>query len=119
MSLSERNRIMMWVIIIQLPLMILAGPVFYGGDYSGLLLSSLVLLSTTVFLYLKMKHSIKYGYYAATSLVTISALLIQSRMGQIEMHFHIFATMAFLTIYRNWKIILTFALTVAVLLLNL
>ncbi|MBB1489618.1 methyl-accepting chemotaxis protein [Oceanospirillum sediminis] len=114
MSLSERNRIMMWVIIIQLPLMILAGPVFYGGDYSGLLLSSVVLLSATVILYVKMKHSINYGYYVATSLVTISALLIQSRMGQIEMHFHIFATMAFLTIYRNWKIILTFALTVAV-----
>lgn len=36
-------------------------------------------------------------------LISFSAIFIQQHLGRIEMHFHIFATIAFLTIYKDFK----------------
>jgi methyl-accepting chemotaxis protein len=49
---------------------------------------------------------------AATQLIT--ALHIQQLMGLTEMHFEIFTMLAFLSIYRDWKVIVTGVLVVAV-----
>jgi methyl-accepting chemotaxis protein len=49
---------------------------------------------------------------AATQLIT--ALHIQQLMGLTEMHFEIFTMLAFLSIYRDWKVIVTGVLIVAV-----
>jgi methyl-accepting chemotaxis protein len=39
----------------------------------------------------------------ATALMTYSALFIQQSGGLVEMHFHVFAAMAFLLMYRDWR----------------
>jgi methyl-accepting chemotaxis protein len=49
---------------------------------------------------------------AGTQLIT--ALHIQQLMGLTEMHFEIFTMLAFLSIYRDWKVIVTGVLIVAV-----
>jgi methyl-accepting chemotaxis protein len=49
---------------------------------------------------------------AATQLIT--ALHIQQLMGLTEMHFEIFTMLAFLSIFRDWKVIVTGVLVVAV-----
>ena len=42
-----------------------------------------------------------------------SALLIHLSGGRIETHFHIFASLAILSVYRDWKILVTATVTVA------
>lgn len=43
-----------------------------------------------------------------------SALLIHLSGGRIETHFHVFASLAILSIYRDWKILITATVVVAV-----
>ena len=43
-----------------------------------------------------------------------SALLIHLSGGRIETHFHVFASLAILSIYRDWKILITATIVVAV-----
>ncbi|XZE44330.1 PAS domain-containing protein [Pirellulaceae bacterium SH467] len=43
-----------------------------------------------------------------------SALLIHLSGGRIETHFHIFASLAILSIYRDWKILISATLVVAI-----
>ncbi len=40
----------------------------------------------------------------AMSLLSISALIIHQTSGMIEMHFNIFAILAFLLLYRDWRV---------------
>ncbi len=47
-------------------------------------------------------------------MMAYSALFIQQTGGMIETHFHIFGSMAFLLIYRDWRVILAAVSTVAV-----
>lgn len=43
-----------------------------------------------------------------------SALLIHLMGGRIEAHFHIFGSLAFLAFYRDWKVLITASIVVAV-----
>ncbi len=43
-----------------------------------------------------------------------SALLIHLTGGQIETHFHVFGSLAFLAFYRDWKVLVTATVVVAV-----
>ncbi|HEX2206324.1 MAG TPA: methyl-accepting chemotaxis protein, partial [Longimicrobium sp.] len=49
----------------------------------------------------------------AASLLIISALIIHQTGGMIEMHFHIFAILAFLLLYRDWRVPVAGAVVVA------
>ena len=49
----------------------------------------------------------------ATGLLGSSALLIHQTGGMIETHFHIFATLAFLLVYRDWRVPVWGAVVVA------
>ncbi|CAA9361080.1 MAG: hypothetical protein AVDCRST_MAG89-3749, partial [uncultured Gemmatimonadetes bacterium] len=50
----------------------------------------------------------------ATSLLLLSALIIHQSGGMIEMHFHIFAILSFLLMYRDWRVPVVGAAVVAV-----
>nr|WP_303652938.1 EAL domain-containing protein [Paludisphaera mucosa] len=43
----------------------------------------------------------------------MGALLIHLSGGRIETHFHIFGSLAFLAFYRDWRVLLTFSVVVA------
>ncbi|WP_420129990.1 methyl-accepting chemotaxis protein [Longimicrobium sp.] len=49
----------------------------------------------------------------ATALLSVSALIIHQTGGMIEMHFHIFAILAFLLLYRDWRVPVVGAAVVA------
>ena len=48
-----------------------------------------------------------------TALLVVSALIIHQTGGMIEMHFHIFGVLAFLLMYRDWRIPVVGAAVVA------
>ena len=49
----------------------------------------------------------------AVALLSVSALIIHQTGGMIEMHFHIFAILAFLLLYRDWRLPVVGAVVVA------
>ncbi|MBI5434938.1 MAG: response regulator [Planctomycetes bacterium] len=50
----------------------------------------------------------------AVSQALTSALLIHLTGGRIETHFHIFGSLAFLSVYRDWRVLITASAVVAV-----
>jgi signal transduction histidine kinase/CheY-like chemotaxis protein len=50
----------------------------------------------------------------ALAQMLMSALLIHLSGGRIETHFHVFASLAFLAFYRDWRVFITASLVVAV-----
>jgi two-component system, sensor histidine kinase and response regulator len=50
----------------------------------------------------------------AVAQVLLSALLIHVTGGRIETHFHIFGSLAFLALYRDWRVLVTASAVVAV-----
>lgn len=50
---------------------------------------------------------------AATQML-FSGLLIQLTMGRTETHFHVFGSLAFLTFYRDWRVLVTATAAIAV-----
>ena len=53
-------------------------------------------------------------FVIAISLMAFSALFIQETHGLIEMHFHVFASLAFLVVYRDWRVPVVAAACIAV-----
>lgn len=49
----------------------------------------------------------------AASQMLMSALLIHLSGGRIETHFHVFVSLAFLSFYRDWRVLVTASLVVA------
>jgi methyl-accepting chemotaxis protein len=52
--------------------------------------------------------------FIAVGLMAYSALMISETHGMIEMHFHIFGALAFLLVYRDWRVLIVGAAAVAV-----
>jgi signal transduction histidine kinase len=49
----------------------------------------------------------------AVGQILLSALLIHLTGGRIETHFHVFGSLAFLAFYRDWRVLITASLVVA------
>jgi len=73
---------------------------YWLGIIGGGLLSAI-----TYFTYRSFKGTETYRYVVALVLLTFSIIMMQQSLGRIEMHFHIFAVLSFLVIYRDSKII--------------
>jgi signal transduction histidine kinase/DNA-binding response OmpR family regulator len=50
----------------------------------------------------------------AVAQMLLGALLIHLTGGRIETHFHVFGSLAFLALYRDWRVLLTGSLVVAI-----
>lgn len=64
--------------------------------------------------YFMSKGTRLFGVIAGVILMMYSAIMIQSQMGRIEMHFHIFGALALLLIYRDWLVVVAAAAAIAV-----
>lgn len=64
-----------------------------------------ILSAITYFTYRSFKGTQTYRYVIALVLLTFSIIMIQQSLGRIEMHFHVFAALSFLVIYKDYKII--------------
>ena len=57
--------------------------------------------------YLAWRHpgEIRTRYVIAAAQILFSSLLIHTTGGRIETHFHVFGSLAFLAIYRDWRVL--------------
>ena len=78
--------------------------IFLGGVIAGL----------PVVLALAMPGRIITRHVIAVGQMLVSALLIHLCGGRIETHFHVFDSLAFLAFYRDWRVLITATVVVAV-----
>ncbi|WP_372367666.1 response regulator [Candidatus Uabimicrobium sp. HlEnr_7] len=78
--------------------------IFFGGIFTIF----------PVFLSVYKPGSIITRHVIGISQVLMSALLIHITGGRIETHFHIFGSLAFLAFYRDWKVLISASVVVAV-----
>lgn len=110
--IRSANRIFVGVLIAQWLITVFIA-FFTGSWLVPLLLSTLIVGLPLALIALSPDRSVtRHVVAAATQLVT--ALHIDQTMGLVEMHFEIFAVLAFLIYYRDWKVIASSVAIVAV-----
>ncbi|HEY6196678.1 MAG TPA: response regulator [Candidatus Eisenbacteria bacterium] len=57
--------------------------------------------------------SVATRHAVATAQMMMSALLIHLTGGRIETHFHVFVSLAFLALYRDWRVLVTGTVVIA------
>ncbi len=105
--------LMLAILLAQFPLLIISGLV--GESLLGLSLT----MGVPLFVLTLLNHVIFQGtrfngVFSAVILMAYSAAFIQSQLGMTEMHFHIFAGLAVLILFRDWLPIIAGLLFIAV-----
>src|ERR1700683_2037752 len=81
--------------------------------WAAVFLGGVIAIYPIIFVLLRPGEAIT-RYLIATAQMLHSALLIHLSGGRIETHFHIFGSLAFLSFYRDWRVLIP-ATTVVVL----
>lgn len=111
--LLKHDRIIFFIILAHLPVTAFLIPI--GYDTMGFaVVASLLVGVVTAAAYFLVRGSRLFGILAGVILMLISAIMIQTQLGRIEMHFHIFSALALLLIYRDWATVVAAAATIAV-----
>jgi PAS domain S-box-containing protein len=71
------------------------------------------IVSLPIFLALVRPGEASTRHAVAIGQMLMSALLIHLSGGRIETHFHVFGSLAFLTLYRDWRVLITASAVVA------
>jgi len=71
------------------------------------------IIALPIFLALRFSGAVMTRHVIAAGQMLMSALLVHVGGGRIEMHFHIFGSLAFLAFYRDWRVLITATVVVA------
>ncbi len=121
--IAQTNRLFWWLLTTQWIFAVLFATVWspraWAGQESSIhphLIAALVLGGLLVSLPLGLMHWMPYSlvtrHVTAIAQVSFSALLIHLTGGRIETHFHVFGSLAFLVLYRDWRIMVTATLAI-------
>ena len=121
---TQSNRLFWWLLMSQWGFAILVAAVWSPRTWTGTesrvhphLIAAIFLGGALVSLPLALMrwmpfHSVTRHTVAAAQ-VSFSALLIHLTGGRIETHFHVFGSLAFLAVYRDWRVLPTATIVVA------
>ena len=112
-NMIKANRGLFYILLAHLPVTMFIAPMEYG-TYAFAIGSSIVVGVLTVASFVALRSSPAFSIVGGMLLMCFSAILIQSQLGRIEMHFHIFCALALLLIFRDWRPIVGSALFIAV-----
>ena len=104
---------MLIILLAHVPVVGLLVPWGYG-THTFALVASLLLGGLMVAGYFTLRGTRACSALFATGLMLFSAIMIQTQMGRIEMHFHIFSALALVIIYRDWLPVVVAAGVIAV-----
>lgn len=95
------DRYLYLIMLAHVPVVALLIPLeFETGGFAAI--ASIVLGLIVSAGYLLLRGTRACSALFAACLMAWSAIMIQSQMGRVEMHFHIFAALALVTVYRDW-----------------
>ncbi len=104
----ENDKKMLYILLAHIPFVALLAPIGYGTFEFAIGATALItLLALAGFFFLKGTRG--FGILSGILLMLFSATLIQTQLGRIDMHFHIFVSLAFLLIYKDWLVIVVAA----------
>lgn len=107
------DRLMLGILLAHLPVSIFLAP--WGmGTGSFALVASLLVAAVAVLGFVLLRGQRVFGALMGALFMLMSAILIQAQLGRIEMHFHIFAALALMLIYRDWLTVVVPAGVIAV-----
>jgi hypothetical protein len=122
---AQTNQLFWWLLLAQWAFALLVATVWspraWAGEESTIhphLLAAIFLGGLLVLPPLLLIRGLPYHWLTrhvvAVAQVAFSALLIHLTGGRIETHFHVFGSLAFLALYRDWRVLITATLIVAV-----
>jgi len=112
-SLLKYDKMVYFILLAHLPVIMFLLPLGYDTQ-SFAIGASLVVAVVASAAYFTTRGTRLFGVLSGVLFMTLSAIMIQTQMGRIEMHFHIFGALALLLIYRDWLTIVTAAAVIAV-----
>jgi methyl-accepting chemotaxis protein len=96
------DRLLRRLLLAHLLLILALAPI--NGTWRAVLLFGVLIIAAGWFVAWKWEGRFVARIAIAASLLSMSALIIHQSGGMIEMHFHIFAILAFLLLYRDWRV---------------
>lgn len=110
---AESDKIMLYILIAHLPLIYFVVPSGYETHWQGAIPATLAVIAC-VGAYMVAKGTLLCRGLIGASMMLMSMVLIMQQMGRLEMHFHIFSALAFLIIWRDWRVLVIAAGVIAV-----
>jgi methyl-accepting chemotaxis protein len=104
---------MLVILLAHVPVVGLLVPWGYG-TYAFAIVASLLVGGLALASYFTLRGSRSCSVIFAACLMLFSTIMIQTQMGRIEMHFHIFSALALVIIYRDWLPVIVAAGVIAV-----
>ena len=80
---------------------------------AAIFLGGIIATFPVLLVFLRLGHAVTRHVIAVAQMLA-AALLIHLTGGRIETHFHIFGSLAFLAFYRDWRVLVTASVVVAV-----
>ncbi|BEU02385.1 methyl-accepting chemotaxis protein [Agarivorans sp. OAG1] len=112
-SAQLADKQVLYILLAHLPVVGLLVPIGYASHSFALTMS--VLISIVALLnYTYMRGTRLSSCINAMLLMVYSMVMIQAQLGRLEMHFHIFAALAFVLIYKDWLPVVAAAGLIAV-----
>src|SRR4051794_5035763 len=113
LEVRERaDRLMSLLLVLHLPAAF--GLAALHGTWTAALLVGAVVSGGAYVLGRRSPGAFATRAFVAFGLAAYGALFVSQAHGLIEMHFYFFASLAFLLVYRDWRLILVMAGTIAV-----
>jgi methyl-accepting chemotaxis protein len=109
---SRADRALAWLLVAHFPVAI--GVAAVHETWLPALVFGGFISATTWFLARTRPGALETRFAIAAGFMGYSALLIHQSHGMIELHFHIFAVLAFLLVYRDWRVPVVAAAVIAV-----
>lgn len=107
------DKIMLMILAAHLPFIYFFIPMGFGTNLQGAIPATLAVIASFA-AYNAAKGSLFSRIIISVSFMVMSMVIIMQQLGRLEMHFHIFATLAFLIIWRDWRPVVAGAGAIAV-----
>lgn len=108
----QAHKIFRWILFVQLAISILIG--FITDDLFTAFIVGLPIVAIPFIFSIQQPHTVISRHMIAVATQLMTALHIQQAYGMTEMHFEVFVVLAFLILFRDWKVVISGTLTVAV-----
>ncbi len=104
------DKIMLYLLILHWLIAITVTSIQYGTYQLGFVVGGLITLSTLL-AYAFYRGQKEFRIIIGIAFMLFSTLYIQQHLGRIEMHFHVFIAISFLTIYKDSYALISAAMT--------
>lgn len=108
----QAHKIFRWILLVQLGISILIG--FITDDLLTAFIVGLPIVIVPIVFSLQQPHAVLSRHVIAVATQLMTALHIQQAYGMTEIHFEVFVLLAFLIFFRDWKVVVSATLAVAV-----